>query len=178
MRKILQLKLPPSHHNPSEVLCVPTCIKNVIDSQFAGVQISRSSLNRWCQFDGKTQDILGLDALGEYFAPKLLEDKRIAYKEGHPGKLTEIINLINQGIFVIIAFKLEDYAKWKPAAPIDVEQAGLSGFHSVIVCGYDDDEGHVYLYDPLFDKYNKQKYKSTNINDVLDRITTSIFTQY
>lgn len=167
-----------SHHNPLEVLCVPTCIKNIVDNQFNNINLSRSLINKWCYFRGNTQDILGLDALEEYFAPKLLKNKNLAFQQLQPGRLIDITKLIEQKIFPVIVFKLEDYNKWKTNTHIEVEIAGSTTYHAMLVCGFDSDKEIIYLYDPLYDRYNKDKYKSQNQADIYDKLSYLKFSQF
>lgn len=166
-----------SHHNPLEVLCVPTCIKNIIDNQFKNVQLSRSLINKWCYFKGNTQDIMGLDALAEYLAPKLLINKKIKYSEKQPGKIKDIKDLLNRNVFPTIIFKLEDYNTWKKKTSIEVEKAGSTTHHAMLVCGFNSSKEIIYIYDPIYDRYNPKKYKSKNPLELYDTMTFLDFTR-
>lgn len=176
MTKILKLTRI-STHSPHEVLCVPTCIKIILDNQFKNIQVSRRTLNRWCCFDGKLQEIMGIDALEEHFAPKLMKSKKVKYYEKQPGRIKDLINLIHNKIFIVIIFRLEDYSEWKKKSSISIEEAGSTVFHAMIVTGFDSEKELIYLFDPIYDKYNPKKYKGKNPTDQYDKISYLDFTR-
>ncbi len=158
-------------HQQQDHMCLPTCIKTILDNQF--------NLRRKISLDKITKE-MGDPLPHEYrqrypkFIPKgvseiqdclakLLKDYEILVNYKIDLSKDDLLRLIESNTYVIVFLDLEEYCKYRGIKII--EKSDVFVYHSVVVIGYDEDKQIFGIWDPL-DPYEKKKYSFDNVRKI------------
>jgi|GEM_PF-5989070 len=131
-------------HQDAPDSCTPTCIKVILDQQF-GVSRRLSFIKKWVGYEP------GCGSCSPYNTPVRLEEP-LAKLKLIPHTLTganntDFIDLLNKKQFPFLFLKLE-YLNETGVKKIKVYDGGEDWWHCVVICGFDEKNENVFIYDP------------------------------
>ncbi|RLG15066.1 MAG: hypothetical protein DRN71_02245 [Candidatus Nanohalarchaeota archaeon] len=152
---------------PEIDMCVSSCIKNVLDSQFHSKRYSLKKINKCLRYINCLG--VGLDSINN-LNELLNKDKIYVFqKDEESNNIKSIERLIERKIYPIVIFPLKDYEKWKNDKTRVYSDGDENTYHFLVVVGIDRKDEIVYVFDPIKNKYrdyDKEPY---------DKITFSKF---
>ena len=147
----------PSHQQQS-LMCIPACVKTVIDNQFN----YKISLRKIIEATGDRLDKYnayvpkGLDDI-QSSLQKLLENQVIAVSEDMNVSKNKLLENIISGCYPIVFLNIEEYYRCKGVKVKGDPEVGLVESHAVVVVGYNEDKEEFYIWDPE-DNAGKKTY--------------------
>ncbi|MBI2557894.1 hypothetical protein HYW20_01105 [Candidatus Woesearchaeota archaeon] len=139
------VKIKNPQHQDSPDACVPVCIKGILKSQF-NVDRRISAIKKWLKY------IKGSGVTSPYMVPNRLEEPLsslgiIPLVKSSAGS-EDLKKLLKDGILPFILLR-PTYINETGIKKIKVYEGGEEWFHCIVVCGFDEENEKVYIYDPL-----------------------------
>ncbi|ODS36724.1 hypothetical protein BEH94_04205 [Candidatus Altiarchaeales archaeon WOR_SM1_SCG] len=158
-------------HQQQDHMCIPSCIKTILDNQFNLThKISLGKITKeicdplpheyrqhYPKFIPK-----GITGIRESLT-KLLKDYEIVVNHKINLSKDNLLSLIESDTYVIVYLDLEEYFGYR-GTKIS-EKSDEFVYHSVVVIGYDEDKQIFGIWDPL-DPYEKKKYSFDDVRKI------------
>lgn len=154
-------------------MCVSTAIKNVLDNQFPQLDLGLKQINKLCKYEGKYQDGIALELLQELLL-KPLSELNVIYNIKEHNTIDDLYNLLNQGIYPIIAFHLKDYNEWQSKKFTEVIGDNEPNYHVLVVIGIDKENQKIKLFNTIYNKFRDYG----DLTNMYDEISFVKFSQY
>jgi hypothetical protein len=151
------IDIPCPLHQDAPDSCIPTCIKVILDTQF-NIQRRISCIKKWVGYK------LGCGSCSPYQTPVRLEEPLLSLglvsSELKNATHTKIIELLKNKIIPFIFIKIA-YLNEISIKNIKTYEGAEEWWHCVAICGFDEANENIFIYDPYFTYSNPPLTENT-----------------